>query len=322
MTMSKITLPVFQEIVSLLKNLKIEYNESEDIFTITGSDEKLEEVESLFNRNNLQNEKILNEGIRLLNYDLDDKIFYNDDHFKRSSLEINDFELNLLVFNFDSIPRYFDGNSKNTYINSNLEDRNYFFMNSYWYLMFLEEIKKQEKDENNIFSFVDYFNIDIRKMVFVTNNGKLIINYNEGVPVMNENYDFGESVRRFIKCFDESNKQLPSFLKKELFNNLKGVNQDERMASLISNLNLILNSAYMNFEVYLNELSLEKIKADYKDYKQKYFEQLSKILNGITNKVISIPIAISASFFAIDKSSTSIYVVSVICLALIISARA
>ena len=55
----------------------------------------------------------------------------------------------------------------------------------------------------------------------------------------------------------------------------------------------------LNYNVFLHELSLDKIKTDYKEYKQKYFASQNDILSKISTQVLALPISIAASAFSL-----------------------
>jgi len=78
---------------------------------------------------------------------------------------------------------------------------------------------------------------------------------------------------------------------------------DDRIITLFEKLNEILIIAEQNFELYLNDLSLEKFRTDYIESKEKYFSQLRDILGKITSQVIALPLSITAAAFATYKTS-------------------
>ncbi|RUA28417.1 MAG: hypothetical protein DSY77_16105 [Bacteroidetes bacterium] len=63
----------------------------------------------------------------------------------------------------------------------------------------------------------------------------------------------------------------------------------------------IIHDANRNFSIFINDLSIEKLKADYKEYKSSYFEKLNSLLSKLVNQVIALPLTFLAIAFAIDK---------------------
>src|SRR5690606_4683270 len=84
-------------------------------------------------------------------------------------------------------------------------------------------------------------------------------------------------------------------------------------------LNEITNSARINFEIYLNNLSIDKIRKDYDEYKSKYFKDVSEILNNLTQKIICLPIFIATTLFAIEKVKESPIFLIIIIIAILIT---
>lgn len=172
--------------------------------------------------------------------------------------------------------------------------------------------------ESSVFHFVDFFSKDFRKIIFTSpRTGKVVVRYPSGIPPVVLDINMQETITRFINCFSEENRHLPKFLKTELLSALNQVDTNDRMDALLKRLSGIIDSAEINFEVYLNDLSIEEIRKEYDDYKHKYFEETSTVLGKLTSKIIGLPIAISTTVFAITKASES--EISVILLVISIS---
>ena len=71
------------------------------------------------------------------------------------------------------------------------------------------------------------------------------------------------------------------------------------MHNTTAELNEITNNARINFEIYLNNLSIDKIRKEYDEYKSKYFKDVSEILNNLTQKIIGFP-ALKGDFLSND----------------------
>ena len=59
--------------------------------------------------------------------------------------------------------------------------------------------------------------------------------------------------------------------------------------------------AKINFEVYLNNISIDTLKKDYDQFKSKYFNEISEILIKLTHKILGLPIGIATILFTISK---------------------
>jgi len=148
---------------------------------------------------------------------------------------------------------------------------------------------------------------DLRKITFVSlsDKGRLNITYDLKAPLFDSKIDLNKQLERFKACFDNENKSLLKFLKSATISTASNFPADQRLKMLIESLDEVVEKARINFEVYLNNLSIDKIKKDYDEVKSKYFNSLSNILSNLSNKIIALPIGISATLFAVDKIKDS-----------------
>lgn len=208
---------------------------------------------------------------------------------------------NVLILNLDNLPYSLINNS--TYINFEEKNENYFFKNAISFNDFIDFLKTLEVDTEDAFHFVDYLNDISRKIVFtsLTDKGRLIIKYHNKISHFDENINLKNSLENFKNCFVEQNHHLPKFLKSSIIAYASRYDSDIRIYSVFEGLNEITNSARINFEIYLNNLSIDKIRKEYDEYKSKYFKDVSEILNNLTQKIIGLPILIATTLFAIEK---------------------
>lgn len=178
-------------------------------------------------------------------------------------------------------------------------------------------MKEQEHQEDHHFYFVDHFNSDNRKIILTSlkKEGKLTIGYPAEVPDFDIQISIKSKIERFISCFNE--KQLPKFLKAELFNILPSFKQEGRLEAFIQNLDFIIEKAEQNFEIYLSELTLDNFKSQYLEFRLKYFSQFRDILSKITTQILAFPLSITASAFATYKVIDSVMLCSLIVAAFI-----
>lgn len=190
-----------------------------------------------------------------------------------------------------------------TYINFIEKDDYFLFTNSIFYLKFLQKLKDLENEIDGSFHFIDSYNRDARKitMVSIAEKSRLTITYDLKIPHFDEQTDFSTGYKDFIQCFEDNNKNLPRFLKTATINTVSVYENKEKLNLFFENLNSIVYKAKINFEVYLNELSLDKVKKDYDEVKTKYFSSLSDVLTKLTASILALPIALSTLLFSIDK---------------------
>jgi hypothetical protein len=212
--------------------------------------------------------------------------------------EIKDSSSFLIIDDNGKSVSYID---RQTYVDSQYQPGNFLITNQKAYLDFLDYLKALEKETDDTFCFVDFYNRDFRKICFVTlsERGRAIINYDLKAPKFNPNKDLRPGFVKFRECFTQDNKNLPKFLKSVIVETVCNYVSETRLKEFIENLNEIVEKAQKNFEVYLNNLSIEKIKKDYDDVKSKYFDNLSEILSKLSQKIIALPIGISATIIAI-----------------------
>lgn len=247
---------------------------------------------------NIEIENIRNESIEVEKANFPIKIYEKYDSYLKLN-EVNN--QNILIINIDDKPySYIQGD---TFINFILEKENFFFINSISYTQFLNFLKEQEKDTDEAFHFVDYYNSTNRKIVFtsLTEKGRLIIKYFNEINHFDEKVDLSKHLNDFKKCFAEEKYHLPKFLKSSIIDFASRYDPENRIYKLYEELNAVINKAKINFEIYLNNLSIDKIRKDYDEYKSKYFKEVSDILNNLTQKIIGLPLLIATTLFAIEK---------------------
>lgn len=96
------------------------------------------------------------------------------------------------------------------------------------------------------------------------------------------------------------------FLKNSIISNLL---YEEKNAFVVffQKIDAVFYEAKLNYNVFIHELSLDKIKTDYKEYKQKYFASQNDILSKITTQVLALPISIAASAFSLYNLKGEIF---------------
>ncbi|WP_445453529.1 hypothetical protein [Flavobacterium sp. 25HG05S-40] len=278
-----------------------------ELFNNPGFEIKADKIDFLFSENvenqlkalNIVYEKIRNQILSVEKEDLQLKI-YNDFASYLKLTEVNN-NLNVLILNQTGKPYSLIAGT--TYIDFKEKPENYFFKNAISFYNFIDFLKTQEIDSEEAFHFVDYLNDVARKIVFtsLTDKGRLIIKYHNEIYHFNENFNLNNSLENFITCFAEQNNHLPKFLKSSIIEYASRYDIENRIFKVFEELNDITNSARINFEIYLNNLSIDQIRKEYDEYKSKYFKEVSEILSNITQKIIGFPILIASTLFAIEK---------------------
>lgn len=262
----------------------IEINYTEDI---------IERCKSL----NIDTE-IIQSKLRLLTNSIKTKVFGSIRAFLNTK-EINQ-KSNFLIYYNSKVVSYIE---EITYQDFKAKNGCYLIKNTKTYLEFQTFLKEQEQEIDGTFHFVDSYNKDLRKIIFVSlsEKGRLNITYDISIPLFDEAQDFSRGFERYKSCFREESTSLSKFLKSATINLVSNYPTESRFKQYFETLNEIVDKARINFEVYLNELSIDKIKKDYDDVKSKYFNGLSDILSKLSQNIIALPIGIAAILFAIEK---------------------
>lgn len=253
------------------------------------------------------------------------KIFFDlKDFNKRISndhIENDNFKFNIFILNKDSSdPILYLKDEFKVFVNFEKSENNFTFSNTINYFKLIAFLKEQDQEnqENKHFYFIDHFNSDHRKIIVTSlkKEGKLTIGYSNEIPNFDPQISLQSRIAHFISTFQE--KQLPKFIKAELFNILPKFKQEERLVAFIQNLDLITEKAEQNFEIYLSDLSLDNFKSQFLEFRLKYFNHFRDILSKITTQILTFPLSITAAAFATYKTIDSIFLCSLIVVAFIV----
>ena len=288
----------------VISGSNISFISDSDEIEYTPVDEISEEL--LFIRSFGLTAYIVNESsLRFKKRHKDVNLHFNNEEFYSRCVKSQEFNRNILIFNFNtSTPSFFDGQNKESYRNFVVDHSAAPFQVAIYYHRFLDLLKENGKHEAVTPTFVEYFDQISYTAIFTSpTRGRLDISFQRSVPFEYLSPDTVTSIQQFIECINGSDANMSSFIKQELFVTLQCIKQLERSKVMMHNLDNILLKAKINFDIYLSNLSIDQIKSDYYELKHKYFEELSSVLSSITTKIISLPIAISATLFAVIQSA-------------------
>ncbi|MEO0038523.1 MAG: hypothetical protein RIQ59_1734 [Bacteroidota bacterium] len=300
-----------KKIFEIFKNSDFLINPDDIVFQYSAN------IEKQFSELNIDTLKIREETLTIeksaLNLNVYEKL---EDYLNLNEVEKKE---NVLIINKENVPFSLIDNI--TYTNFTLDENNFFFSNSKSFYEFIEFIKSQEIDADEAFHFVDYVNKTNRKIVFtsLSEKGRLIIKYYNEIHNFNYKKNYSTSFEDFKTCFSKDNLHLPKFLKNSIIEFSTKSKNEIRIYEFFENLKSIIKTAKINFEIYLNNLSIDSIKKDYDEYKSKYFKEISEILSNITQKIIGLPIVIATTLFALEKVQISIQFLSMIVITILVT---
>jgi hypothetical protein len=300
-------LNTINELCIILRNNETNYNENVEIITIKSNDVlnlkiKLNGIKIVFT-------EIQDQQIQIDINQLPFKFYWTDKEFKSKVSTVSDFNKKdyLVVNKLDNKERIFIANSKQEFVDV-IRNKTWFIQNTFAYLDLLEKLKIKANPSND-FHFIDNFDNSSDRFLITSPKepGKLLIQIPDETISLDETINYKLELSFFDSVFEPNNKNLPIFLKTELYNQLKNIDENQRLNYLISKFRSIYNLAQKNFEVYLNDLSIDDLKKSYEDYKKKYFELVSDVIGKISNQFIALPITVATASFAIIRVEDSIF---------------
>ncbi len=255
-------------------------------------------LENYLNENSIEFEKIRTEEINIPYVNLGFHVYQNTIDFLTENNVRK--EMNSLIIEYNSKPLSKIGDA--LFLNFQPKDL-FFYSNARGYVEFIDFLKSQDQETEDAFHFIDYSNDVNRKIVLtsLTEKSRLILMYFKQIPIFSDEIDYTTGLNLFKKCFAPENHNFPKFLKSSVIKYASRYEQNDRVKQLFINLHSIVEDAKINFEIYINNLSIDKIRKDYDEYKSKYFDEVSGILKKITQQIIGFPIVIASTLFAIEK---------------------
>ncbi len=127
------------------------------------------------------------------------------------------------------------------------------------------------------------------------------IGYTAPVESLIKKHNFLKTLQK-LKTILKRDDYIPHF-KKALIEKLLHTNSENRFYQLLVNINEIESKADYYYELYLNQFSFQKLKSELRKEKEKYFTEIRDVINKLLNKVVTIPISVSATVFALFRLS-------------------
>ncbi|SDR90301.1 hypothetical protein [Winogradskyella sediminis] len=250
--------------------------------------------------------------------DLPFSFFIDAQEFK-NEVKKNHLERDCVIHNYNESFLFYDSSKTETFYNETetLVDK-FIFDNSKTFFEAKEFFRSKYNYVDGEFAFTDFYSDTDRIIGFslLHQNKRLVFKFPVvGLPNLDFEVSYKKDLEEFIKLYTES-KHHPTFLKNALISNL--IHESENHFCMFFNkLKKINLDTKLNFNVYLHELSLDKIKAEYKEYKKKYYGNQNDILNKISSQVLALPVSVAGSAFAIYKLKESVPAIVLICVALV-----
>jgi hypothetical protein len=226
-------------------------------------------------------------SIKLTSSKYDKVIFFLDemDFIKRSRINLNNYEEYDIIF---IMPKGKPGDKDVTVDRTNLFCKNYliyretlnFFLDTKEFAQF-----KNESTKNFTIISKEYgvFHIGFRLPDFyyfysINLEGKL---------------------RRLKDEF--AKKEFIQFFKEIVVASIHSTTEGDRFQTLISQLDSIIDLTSKDYEAYVSNFAIDKIKSEFKEERESYFENIDRGISAIGKQVVSFPLTFAASIFASYK---------------------
>lgn len=93
-------------------------------------------------------------------------------------------------------------------------------------------------------------------------------------------------------------KEFIQFFKDVIINSIHCIDIKDRLFELTKNLKLLLNLTAKDYESYVLNFAIDKIKSKFKEERNKYFESLEKSIDTVSKQIVSFPLTFGATAFA------------------------
>lgn len=109
-----------------------------------------------------------------------------------------------------------------------------------------------------------------------------------------------EDIKPFIEELKTEfvKKEFIQFFKDVIINSIHSTDIKDRFFELTKSLKLLLNLTAKDYESYVLDFAIDKIKSKFKEERNKYFESLEKSIDTVSKQIVSFPLTFGATAFA------------------------
>lgn len=213
-------------------------------------------------------------------------LYYDEEDFtKRCSLSSKDFFKNDITF---INPKGADSAHKVTHKQTNM-----FAMN---FLIF-KEIQSLFRDTKEFAHFDDRTN---RVFTIVSKEyGVFRIGYTQPEYKFFYGINLKDQQNQLRENFEK--KEFIQFFKEIIVTSVHNKDEEHRFKTIIRQLESIVNLTLKDYESYVSNFAIDKIKAEFKEERESYFENIDRSINSIEKQVVSFPLTFAASIFGVYK---------------------
>lgn len=228
-------------------------------------------------------------------------------------------EKNVVISNYEVENQSLILEDKKVYL-SGKETQNSLFDNALAYFEAIQFFKNcHDNDDQENFEFVDFYSEANNSIIFssISEKRRLKLKFKPvGTIPLNTEVNYFSKFSEFKDTYTKERNHFHTFLKNAMISNIASFS-GIKFEAFFYKIEKILNDAKLNFNVYLQGLSLEKIQTEYSEYKQAYFKNQNEILSKISNQVAAFPFSIAAISFSLFKLSGNDFPLILIVLGLV-----
>ncbi|PHR48043.1 MAG: hypothetical protein COA32_05820 [Fluviicola sp.] len=229
------------------------------------------------------------------------------------------FEKNVVISNYKVENQSLILEDEKVYLNGK-ETQNFLFANALAYFEAIQFFKNcHDNDDQENFEFVDFYSEANNSIIFssISEKRRLKLKFKPvGTIPLNTEVNYFSKFSEFKDTYTKERNHFHTFLKNAMISNIASFS-GIKFEAFFYKIEKILNDAKLNFNVYLQGLSLEKIQTEYSEYKQAYFKNQNEILSKISNQVVAFPFSIAAISFSLFKLSGNDFPLLLIVLGLV-----
>ncbi len=229
--------------------------------------------------------------------------YFHDENEFYDEVKKSHIEKNVVIDNYKQENQSLILEDKKVYMNGK-ETQNYIFYNALAYfeaILFFRNCHDNEDQED--FEFVDFYSEGKNVIIFssLSEKRRLKLTFKPvGAICLNAEKNYFIKFTEFKNIYIRENNHFHTFLKNSIISNIASYSEN-KFEAFFYKIDKILYDAKLNFNVYLQGLSLEKIQTEYSEYKQRYFNNQNEILSKISNQIVAFPFSIAAIAFSLFK---------------------
>jgi hypothetical protein len=247
--------------------------------------------------------------------------FFWDRNEVYTSVRADTFRSDILVYDHgDGAPLFYEHETGQITRPSGSPDADHLIENARCFFRLVDLFKANSETGHERFNLVDYFSEEQQRLVLISsvdNRRAVLALPLAGIPTIGVTQSYKASLDAFATLVSEEGKYMGPFLKAAIITKLVD-STSEGWQVLLAGMDVIIKEARTNLNVFLYGLSLEKIKGEYRDYKKRYYDEISAITKTFAGQVVVLPVTMIGSIYAAKQLDDNVLGMSALLLGLIL----